>query len=228
MSGSAGVRRAAPSRPRRRPTTERKLDHLLAVAAELIADRGFEAASIRDVGRRAGLSLAGMYYYFGSKEGLLHQIQYRTFESLLQAQEREAAQPGTAEERFRRLLAGHLRFFHRHPNEMKVCTYEFESLSGEFLRDTEELRRRYYHLMADVVAQLMNGGKPVRGPESARSRHVTLFVFGMLNWVFMWYDPAKDAPVEQLGEEMYELLMQGIPRLRRTDQPAPRSRAQRK
>jgi hypothetical protein len=37
-----------------------------------------------------------------------------------------------------------------------------------------------------------------------------LFVFGMLNWIFMWYDPERDQPVERLGDEMVDLLLGGL------------------
>jgi AcrR family transcriptional regulator len=202
--------------PRRgRPRTQRKLDHLLRRAARLIAEQGFEATSIRHVGREVGASLAGMYYYFKSKEDLLFQIQYRTFASLLQAQEEIAASPGTAEERFRRLLVGHLAFFASHPNEMKVCTYEMESLAGALYDRLENLRRRYFRVLAGVVSELMDG--TVDGEEASReSRYATLFIFGMLNWVFMWYDPRRDLPLEQLGEEMLDLVLNGLGRGRRS------------
>lgn len=212
MSAHDGPAPAVEPLPRpTRAKTRRQLDELLAGAAELIAERGFEATAIRDVGRKVGMSLAGMYYYFTSKEDLLFQIQYRTFASLLEAQEAIARAPGTAEERFRRLLVGHLAFFARHPAEMKVCTYELESLTGEPFRRTEDLRRRYFHVMEEVVEELRSDGSRA-GRGGGRSRHVTLFIFGMLNWVFMWYDPARDGSVERLGTEMLDLVLNGLRR----------------
>jgi hypothetical protein len=32
----------------------------------------------------------------------------------------------------------------------------------------------------------------------------------MMNWVFMWHDPARDPPVEQLGEPMLDLVLNGL------------------
>jgi AcrR family transcriptional regulator len=177
-------------------------------AAALIAERGFEATAIRDVGRRLEVSLGGMYYYFASKDDLLFQIQHRTFEALLAQQERVAAEPGTATERLHRLLLGHLTFFERHPNEMKICTFELESLKGEPYDRVLAVRRRYYRVVADAVADLM-GGRGRKTRESARSRHVTLFVFGMLNWAFMWYRASKDGPMAALAAEMLELIVRG-------------------
>jgi AcrR family transcriptional regulator len=198
-------------RRRRRPrkTTEVKRDHLLARAAALFAEKGYEATSLRDVSQAVGVSLAGLYHYFTSKEDLLYQVQYRTFASLLQAQQEVAAVPGTAEDRFRRLVIGHLGFFASHPNELKACTYELESLKGDLYLTVEALRRRYYRLFTMAVSELKHG--PADGARETReSRHATLFVFGMLNWIFMWYDPKRHGPVEGIGEEMLDLLLNGL------------------
>ncbi len=195
---------------RPRHATQRKLDHLLASAAALIAAKGFEATAIRDVGRKVDASLAGMYYYFASKEDLLYQIQSTTFGSLVAAQEAAAAPPGSAEDRLRRLILGHLTFYAKHPNEMKVCTYELESLTGDLYRQVAATRRRYFRIVAGVVSELIGG--PARKTREAKSRRIALYIFGMLNWVFMWYDPAKDGPVDNIGAEMFNLLMTGITR----------------
>jgi AcrR family transcriptional regulator len=178
-------------------------------AAALIAQKGYEAASMRDLSTATNQSLAGLYHYFASKEQLLFQLQHRTFESLLEQQEKIAALPGTPEERFTRLLIGHLKFYARHTNELKACTFELESLNGELYRTIEEPRRRYYQLMTSVVGDVINGPRSSRR-DSRKSRHATLFIFGMLNWIFMWYHPSRHGPVERLGEEMRDLVLNGL------------------
>lgn len=203
------TRRGRARRPR--AGTQQKLEHLLAVAAGLIAEKGYEQTAIRDVGRETGVSLPGMYYYFKSKEDLLLQIQQRTFASLLDAQQAtfDARAGETPECTLRRLIVGHLAFYASHPKEMKVCTFELESLRGEAYREIAQVRRRYYHLLATVVGQaLEHRGK--RDADGALVRHLTLFVFGMLNWIFMWYDPQRDGSVERLGEEMTGMALHGI------------------
>lgn len=166
---------------------------------------------MRDLGKAIDSSLAGMYHYFSSKEDLLFQLQYRTFLSLLESQEKVAAQPGTAEERFSRLIAGHLEFYARHTNELKACTFELESLTGKSYETVEAIRRRYYRLMTAAVSDVM-GGASKNGKETRKSRHATLFLFGMLNWIFMWYEPSRHGTVEQIATEMRDLLMDGLRR----------------
>lgn len=196
--------------------TEQKLDHLLETAAALMARQGYSQTTIRDVARATGYSLAGMYYYFKSKEDLLFQIQLRTFSSLLERQREDLARGGAAEERLRRFVRNHLAFFVEHFSELKVCTFELESLGEEAYREVEAIRREYYRLAAGIVAEAM--GRRVRNPEADRRvRHTTLFIFGSLNWIFMWFDADRDGPVERLADEVVDLVLHGIDGLRARD-----------
>jgi TetR/AcrR family transcriptional regulator len=189
--------------------TAPKLDHLLGVAAGLMSRQGFSQTSIRDVANETGISLGGLYYYFENKEDLLFLIQERTFSALLDLQEAAAAEGGDAETRLRRLVNNHLHHFVEHFNELKVCTYELESLNGERFTAIAELRRRYYRCLAEVVAEVW-GVPPDRLEDDPRVRHASLFVFGMLNWIFTWYDAERDEPVDQLGDEMIALVLDGL------------------
>ena len=202
----AGASGTPPGNPR--PSTEEKFERLLAAAAGLMACRGFNQTTMRDVARETGFSLAGMYYYFKSKEELLYKIQQRTFAGLLEMQEGDAEAGASAEHRLRRLIANHLAFFISHSAELKICTFELESLTGEPYEKIEELRKRYFRLTASIIGEL----KGVEGEASTDPvvRHHTLFVFGMLNWIFMWYQPERDGPAEELAGEMTAFVLHGL------------------
>lgn len=52
--------------------------HILEVAEELFADKGFDGTSVRDIAGQAGVNLAMISYYFGSKEKLMASlVEYR-------------------------------------------------------------------------------------------------------------------------------------------------------
>ena len=194
-----------------REKTQRKLDELLMKAAALIAKKGFEATTMRDLAKAIDASLAGLYHYFSSKEDLLYQLQHRTFSALLEAQQVIAALPGTPDERFARLLTGHLEFYAQHTNELKACTFELELLSVDDYRTVEAIRRKYYRLMTSVVTDVMHA-RNASAKEMRQSRHATLFIFGMLNWIFMWYEPSRHGTVSQIGDEMRDLVLHGLKR----------------
>jgi AcrR family transcriptional regulator len=51
-----------------------KREHILIVAEELFAEKGFDGTSVRDIAQQAGVNLAMISYYFGSKEKLLESL----------------------------------------------------------------------------------------------------------------------------------------------------------
>src|SRR5580704_648949 len=63
---------------------DRRLAKVLQYAAEIFCDKGYEGASMRDLSRAAGMSLAGLYHYFASKEELLYLIQKHTFRTIIE------------------------------------------------------------------------------------------------------------------------------------------------
>lgn len=58
---------------------------MLRAAAELIAERGIDGASLRGIGARAGISRAMPGYHFGSKEQLIARLAERAHERTLEA-----------------------------------------------------------------------------------------------------------------------------------------------
>src|SRR5258708_27052653 len=88
MARSATTR--APGRPRRSasPVSDarfhRRLGEVLDHATEVFCEKGYEGASMRDLSRASGMSLAGLYHYFGSTESLLYLIQKNTFTTILE------------------------------------------------------------------------------------------------------------------------------------------------
>src|SRR5215467_2739880 len=78
--------------PRRRKTGghpadsrfDRQLARVLEHAAHIFCEKGYEGASMRDLSRAAGMSLAGLYHYFESKEELLYLIQKHTFRTIIE------------------------------------------------------------------------------------------------------------------------------------------------
>jgi len=182
---------------------DRKQERVLAAAAAVFADRGFHRASVRDVVAEAGMSLAGLYHYFPSKAGLLHEIAVRAFDSLLARL--DAAPPGTPRQRLTTLVRNHLSFFLSRPHEMKVLVRETECLPEALEAEVAEKKRRYYQRCHDILRELDAGRK---GEEELRL--ATLALFGMLNWTYSWYRPERDGSPERLTERVLGLFLDGF------------------
>jgi AcrR family transcriptional regulator len=182
------------------------LQTILKTSAKIFAAKGFHHTSVRDIARATRKSLAGLYYYFTTKEELLYLIQERCFLTLLQRWEQAAPAHKDARARIRAFAENHLSFFLHNMHEMKVMAHEDESLSGEFQDKILVLKRRYVKVLMDLIGELQEqeSGKKVD------LRAATFALFGMMNWIYTWYQPKRDLPFPQLIEQMLRLYFFGL------------------
>src|SRR5881398_1967503 len=194
-----------------RPYDER-LDHLLARAARVFADKGYHPTTMRDLSAASGMSLAGMYYYVRGKEDLLCLIQQRCFTQVLAGAERALAGLADADplERLEAFVRHHVAFFAAHMAEMKVLSHEANSLTGERLRRVHAIKRRY----VDLLEGLLKDAAP---DESAVERSAAAYtLFGMMNWIYNWYDPAGEIDPQRLAELIARTFIGGFAEARST------------
>ena len=186
-------------------TYDERQDALLAAAAKVFADNGFHPTTMRDLARATGMSLAGIYYYVRNKEDLLFRIQERCFTEVLTGA-RQVLQPegGSPEERLERFIRHHVEFFASHMAEMKVLSHESESLRGAALDRINQLKRDYGELLLGLT-QAVRGGE-----DSVDPRVATYALFGMMNWMYTWYDPSGPVSPEDLAAQFATVFLRGV------------------
>jgi AcrR family transcriptional regulator len=187
------------------PGFDQRLDALLASAARVFAATGYHQTSMRDLAQASGTSLAGLYYYVRSKEELLFLIQDRHFRAVL-------AELGDAlagiQDPLRQLelfIGNHLEYFAAHMAEMKVLSHEAGALSGEFLGKVNASKREYTRTLMDILARVEQS----HGPARVNRRVATYALFGMMNWIYNWYDPLGDLDVRLLSQNVTRLFLGG-------------------
>jgi AcrR family transcriptional regulator len=185
---------------------DEKLQQILKTSAKIFAEKGFHHTSVRDISRATKMSLSGLYYYFATKEELLYLIQERCFVTLLQRWEQMDSPDLDVRARIRAFGENHLGFFLHNMPEMKVMAHEDESLTGEFADRILVLKRRYVKVIMDMIGTLseQENGKGIE------LRLATFSLFGMMNWIYTWYQPKRDLPVPQLIEQMLRMYFFGL------------------
>ena len=185
---------------------DEKLQRILKTSAKIFAEKGFHHTSVRDIARATKMSLSGLYYYFTTKEELLYLIQERCFVTLLQRWE-EALDPQIdVRARIRAFAENHLGFFLHNMPEMKVMAHEDESLTGEYQDKILVLKRRYVKVIMDLLGELQRK----EGAKAIDLRLATFALFGMMNWIYTWYQPKRDLPFPQLIEQMLRIYFFGL------------------
>jgi TetR/AcrR family transcriptional regulator, cholesterol catabolism regulator len=199
--------RGGRSRPKAaREVPAAKMQLILRHAAQIFSEKGYEGASIRDLSRSSGVSLAGLYYYIESKQKLLYLIQQYTFQTIVDRLEKRLEDVRRPEERLRAFVHNHLDYFLKHRVEMKVLSHEDDALEGQYRREVMEIKRRYYGIALGIVEGLKKSGASRR----VHPRVAVLSLFGMMNWVYTWHRPEMDPQADVLAEEMAGMFLRGV------------------
>src|SRR5438445_6693744 len=112
LPATRGSRRPSRTSSRASATRfDRRLGHVLDHATEVFCEKGYEGASMRDLSRASGMSLAGLYHYFESKERLLYLIQKETFTTIVRKLKTRLEESDEPEQRVRIFILNHLEYF---------------------------------------------------------------------------------------------------------------------
>jgi TetR/AcrR family transcriptional regulator, cholesterol catabolism regulator len=184
---------------------DKRMSEILTHATEVFCEKGYEGASMRDLSRATGMSLAGLYYYFESKERLLFLIQKHTFTTIVARLKKRLEHVSNSEERIRIFILNHLEYFLANQAAMKVLTHEAEVVKNGFAAELAATKREYYRICVGLLDEF----KRERGLEFS-TRLAVLSLFGMMNWIYTWYNPRVDGDAAAIAQEMSDIFLRGV------------------
>ncbi len=188
---------------KRQARYEKRLSSILRADSKVIAREGFDGASIRTLADKSKIGLSGIYYYFKNKDELLYAIQHDAFSTLVSTLRERFESCSAPQEKLKAIIENHFKFFIENRDEFKVCVHEIDSLSGKYYKSVLDIRQEYFRLVRQAVGEVF------------RSAHyeidmATFFLFGSLNWVYMWHDPVKNADIQQVTDQFLQVFLNGI------------------
>ena len=158
---------------------------IMLAAADAFADKGFHATTTRDIASRAGLSPAGVYVHFASKEVLLFELSRRGHaraRDLLVAAADAAPNPTEA---LRAIIGGFSRWHAEHYELGRIVQFEFRHLSPEHREAVLGLRKE----IDGVVAGVLRDGVETGEFEVDDVAGTALALLSMAIDVARWYAP---------------------------------------
>jgi AcrR family transcriptional regulator len=201
---------------------DQKLEHILRTSARIFAEKSYHSTSMRDISRATGVSLAGLYHYCKSKEELLFLIQDHCFGRVLERFEQRIRGIDDPFEKLRIFIDNHLSFFAANMAEMKVLSHEAESLAGDLHKHVSGKKEKYAKLARKILREIQEhsaseaepSGRATVAPTNGQTRIdltvATYSLFGMMNWIYNWYDSSGKLSVNQLVDNMTRLFVNGF------------------
>lgn len=183
------------------------LDH----AAQVFADQGMEKASMSQIASVAQVSKALLYHYYPSKDALIFAIIMAHLEGLdtaIEAADDPALPP---EKRLRKLVGTVLENYRGADNQHKVQLNATSALSDEQKAEITGVERRIVRRFSAVLDQVNPG---LNTKERPLLMPVTMSLFGMMNWVYMWFRDGGRISREDYADVATTLILEGIKSVR--------------
>lgn len=164
---------------------------ILKASARVFARHGFDRASTQEIAGEAGVSKALLYHYYSNKEELLVAIIREHLEELVTAISAADDMRLAPRARLRALIVALLECYRDADEEHTIQINELKKLpaakASELLELERTLVRRFSAALVVAVPALKERQEMIRP--------VTMNLFGMLNWHYLWF--REDGPVSR-------------------------------
>ncbi|MDE2301223.1 MAG: TetR family transcriptional regulator [Sphingomonadales bacterium] len=189
-----------------------KRAELIEIAGRQFKANGFKATTLAEIGHKAGLDRATVYYYFGSKEELFRECLREGVDSNIQECERifldESRDAAT---RLRAIITQLMTAYdHYYPHmyvyiqeEMSRITSEQSAWAQQIVSQT----RKFERIVISLISTLIKSGK-MRSDISVRI--AANAVFGMLNWTHRWYQPGGPDGPGAVAQAFCDIFFDGM------------------
>ena len=176
---------------------------LLAKAAHLFKEKGYERTTVRDIAREVGIQSGGIFHHFRSKEDILYAVMEETILFNTERMQAALAQAQGPKEKVLALIRCELESVLGVTGEaMAVLVYEWRSLSEENQQSILKLRDVYENIWLEALGEAKAEGLVPADIFIARR-----FLTGALSWTVTWYRPKGNLSMDELAQEALKLVI---------------------
>lgn len=188
---------------RGRPGYER--EEVICICVDVFNDHGYDATSMDALAKRLGLTKSAIYHHVSSKEEILRIALDRALDALEEVFEAGEELDADARERLEFVvrqtvfaLAEHLPYVTLLLRLRGNSPVEMAAL---------EKRRALTGRLAALVSAAQQAGQVRQGTDAST---LARLIFGMVNSLAVWYDPARGKDLDTLADEVVTMAFRGI------------------
>lgn len=180
---------------------------LLAAALQQFGEKGFHAATTRDISEGAEMSPAGVYVRYSSKVELLFELTKISHEMAL-TQVREALDGASTDpaDRVRRFVEAFAQYHIDHPLLARVSQYELTALPPDLFKEIRTLRRG----LADLLRGELEAGVGSGAFAVANVKGVSTAILSLCIDIARWYPQQAQAGDRETAELYGNLALRMI------------------
>ncbi len=181
-------------------------EQIIKTAAALFRQKGFEAASMRDLAKELGIEAASLYSHIKSKDELLETICFRMADELLKAIDEVNDVYFNAEEKLATAIKNHVKIITGDMDSSTVFLREWRRLPEDKITDFIKLRNKY----EDGFTQILINGENENVFDAPDKKFAVLTILSAVNWITEWYSPKGSMTPDEISEHLYKFITNGL------------------
>jgi AcrR family transcriptional regulator len=187
------------------PKQSKRIRNIAKAAAELFSAKGYVDTSVDDIAAVARVTKGGVYHYFGSKTEILYFICSAYVDLDLDNLEKSLSDIDESIEKMRLIIFRHIEHYTTHESAAKTLLNEAYCLPPKYFRQVKSREKHYFRIVAGVLSEYL-GSRADKDIVTA----LAFTLFGMMNWIYSWYDPRKSLKPKELSNLIFEVFVKGI------------------
>lgn len=176
-------------------------------AAKLFNEVGYQACTLREIADAVGLSKAGLYYYYPSKEAILRAIADSAVQTLVSHLDSVLAMDVAVERQLREVIIGRVEAIAEEQDFLTTFWQERAATPETVADELVSLMRDY---LEKLVALLERAREQGVIKEDVDVEMAAWGIIGVTGWCYHWYKPSGRLNPRQIGEHLYDLLWAGL------------------
>lgn len=185
----------------------KRQQEIITAAAKVFKEKGYHAATTRDIAAEVGIQQATLYYYISSKEELLYLVVREPIVQLYEQVETIVKAAIPVRTKVEQALRAHLAAFDANYPHMFVYVQELQNLVNVLQDKLRESPRHYQDLWEEILSQGIQAGE-LRSDLDVPA--VVFMILGMCNWLHRWYRKGGRLNTEMLAMQYASALLDGI------------------
>ena len=182
-------------------------EQVIRSAAALFREKGYAASSMRDLAQKLGIEAASLYSHIKSKEEILQSLCFDMAAEFRKSLAEVESKNVTSTEKLRLGIIGHIQVMAKDLTASAVFMNEHRHLSQPFLRDFLLLRINYINRFKAIIEE---GARTGEFKDGIDKKLAVMTLFSSLNWMPMWYDPSSKIDPTDLGQQLADMLFNGL------------------
>ena len=179
---------------------------ILKASAALFREKGYKAASMRDLAVKVGVEAASLYNHIRSKAELLHDICFDVANIFVENISDVEASNATPIKKIETLLRFHIQQMTDNFEEVYVADREWRYLTEPYLSNYQNQRRSYRRRFAAIIEDGIKAGEINKIDAST----AVLILLHAVSGIESWHRSKQKISGEELAENMLTILIEGV------------------